>query len=95
MRWVGGNPELSSPLRGGPTKPKLDLLEAIYKVFPEVNLHWLIGGEGQMYRTDAELLGLAEQITAEEDTESKELLKKLIELQDHRIKQLEEELKKK
>ena len=40
---------LSNFLTGKTDKPRIDLLEAIKKVFPTFNLNWLITGQGEIW----------------------------------------------
>lgn len=47
---------LSNLVRGKVKKPSLDIAITIATHFPEVNLHWLLTGKGEMYRSAAEML---------------------------------------
>ena len=40
---------LSNFLSGKTDKPRIDLLEALIKVFPTLNLNWLITGQGDIW----------------------------------------------
>lgn len=64
MKMVGKNPtdfattiEISpavlSSIKSGRTKPTLFLVERIKSVYPNININWLITGEGEMF-TDGE-----------------------------------------
>ncbi|MEO0628251.1 MAG: helix-turn-helix transcriptional regulator [Bacteroidota bacterium] len=43
-------------LRGKTKKPSIDLAIGIARAFPEVNLYWLLLGEGEMYRPASEVI---------------------------------------
>lgn len=36
-------------LKGG-TKPTIDFIKAVFKAYPEINIHWWIIGEGEMLK---------------------------------------------
>lgn len=52
---IGLSPAALSSIYGGRTNPTLKTVECIQSKFPDINLIWLINGEGNMFLTDKKL----------------------------------------
>ena len=52
---IGLSPAALSSIYGGRTNPTLKTVECIQSKFPNINLIWLINGEGNMFLTDKKL----------------------------------------
>lgn len=52
---IGLSPAALSSIYGGRTNPTLKTVECIQSKFPDINLIWLINGEGDMFLTDKKL----------------------------------------
>lgn len=81
MKWAGLNlsqfadalqvsPALLSSVKSERTKPTLLLVENIKRIYPEVDINWLITGEGDMLVGGSAIGGL--HILTEGDTKSEE-----------------------
>lgn len=64
---------ISRQLRGE-AQVSVALISAILKAFPEVSAEWLLRGEGQMYRTDADVHKNEPASAESEEVPSKEVL---------------------
>ena len=55
---------LSRFIAGKVKSPKIELITALVQYFPELNLRWLLIGEGEMFHAanDATILQLSEQV---------------------------------
>ena len=67
----------------------LDKLESIIEIYPNLNLEWLLTGEGEMLKKKDEDPPPEEK---KPDENVPELQKQIIDLQNHRISQLEKEV---
>ena len=47
---IGRSPSNIKPIIDGKSKPGYDMLEAIFKKYPQINRDWLLMGEGQIFR---------------------------------------------
>ena len=50
--YIGTNPATLSGIFNDRTRPTLNIIESIRKKFPDINLDWLMFGEGDMYSSD-------------------------------------------
>ncbi len=51
-----GEKSLSNFLTGRVKYPKIDLIDAVIRNFPELNLTWLFTGEGEMFTDETPIL---------------------------------------
>jgi transcriptional regulator with XRE-family HTH domain len=75
-----GEKSLSNFLTGRVKYPKIDLIDAVIRNFPDLNLIWLFTGEGEMFTNEN---FTSEQVQNELDnlrTENSKLKDKIIEL---------------
>jgi len=47
---IGRSPSNIKPIIDGKSKPGYDMLESIFKKYPQINRDWLLMGEGQIFR---------------------------------------------
>ena len=48
---IGKSPSNIKPIIDGKSKPGYEMLEAIFKKYPQINRDWLLMGEGEIFRT--------------------------------------------
>ena len=48
---IGVNRATISHILSGRNKPSIDFLEKMIKAFPDMNLNWVLSGEGFMYKS--------------------------------------------
>lgn len=87
---------LAKPIKNGKTVG-VEVLEKIFNEYPDVNLEWLVAGEGAMLKDVNVIIAASdsdENVTLSKD-EYIDLQRKALQNQDERIAELERELGKK
>lgn len=46
---IGSSKQTVNNITGGTHLPRMNVIEEIYNVFPDLNLHWFLTGEGNMW----------------------------------------------
>jgi transcriptional regulator with XRE-family HTH domain len=60
---VGVSQPSVSNVTTGRNKPSVDMLEKIARVFPDINLRWLITGDGEMYAPSTSASSSQQELT--------------------------------
>lgn len=73
---IGINRSTISGIKSGRTQPTLQLFEKIHNTYPEVNLYWLLSGEGEVFASQPNILEHQSEdyTSADEDAENNRML---------------------